>query len=270
MNPEVDLYHGTYGHIEADVLARIRRKAFGDDLGQNSWTTAEEYRRWAPWLGLGEDAHVLEVASGSGGPAIFLAGLFGGRVTGIDINAQGVATALEAARARGVGDRVAFREVDAGGALPFPDHAFDAILCVDSANHFPDRLAVLKEWRRVLKPGGRALFTDPVVITGPVTGEELAERSSIGFFVFMPPGVNERLIEQAGLALGRREDVTDNEAVIAKRWHDARAEERDALVPIEGEGRYARLQQFFAIVHRLSRERRLSRIVYLARRPESP
>jgi hypothetical protein len=55
--------------------------------------------------------------------------------------------------------------------------------------------------------------------------------------------------------------------VVSKRWHDARAEDHDALVQIEGEERYLGLQRFFSIVHRLTSERRLSRLVYLARRP---
>jgi SAM-dependent methyltransferase len=46
-------------------------------------------------------------------------------------------------------------------------------------NHFPDRVKVFQEWRRVLRPGRRAVFTDPVVITGSVTNDELALRSSI-------------------------------------------------------------------------------------------
>ena len=94
--------------------------------------------------------------------------------------------------------------------------------------------------------------------------EELAVRSSIGYFLFAPPDVNERLIEQAGFDLDRREDVTENAAAVSKRWHDARAEDRKALVQIEGEDRFAGLQQFFDIVYRLTCERRLSRFAYLA------
>jgi len=80
--------------------------------------------------------------------------------------------------------------------LFFDDDSFDAILCIDSMNHFPDRLKVFQEWRRILRPGRRAVFTDPVVITGPVTNDELALRSSIGLFLFVPIGVNEQLIER--------------------------------------------------------------------------
>jgi hypothetical protein len=68
------------------------------------------------------------------------------------------------------------------------------------------------------------LFTDPVVVTGAVSNEELAARSSIGFFVFTSPGVNERLIAEAGFALLQREDVTENAPTVSKRWLDARTE----------------------------------------------
>jgi len=265
MSRNVDLY-STYSHFEAEVLARIRQKTYGEDFGQNSWTTADEYRRWSEWLGIQPSSHVLEVASGSGGPAIFLAELCGCRVTGIDINAHGVTTAIQRAKARGLSDRVSFQEIDADVRLPFPDGVFDAIFCIDSANHFPHRLRVLKEWHRILKPEGKALWTDPVVVTGLVSNEELAERASIGYFLFAPPGVNERLIGEAGFELVRQEDVTENEAAVSKRWYDARSDDHDALVHIEGSERYLGLQQCFAMVHRLTSERRLSRFVYMAQK----
>jgi SAM-dependent methyltransferase len=265
MSTHVDLFDSTYAHFEAEVLARVRQRTFGEDFGQNSWTTAEEYRRWAGGLALSPDASVLEVASGSGGPAIFLAEQTGCRVLGLDVNALGVETARE--RARALGGRVAFEVADADEPLPLPDAAFDAVLCVDSANHFPHRLRVLREWHRVLRPGGCALFTDPVVITGLVTNEELALRSSIGLFVFAPPGVNEALIAEAGFELVGREDATENAAAVSGRWRDARAEDRAALLQIEGEERFEGLQRFFDAVHRLTRERRLSRFAYLLRKP---
>jgi cyclopropane fatty-acyl-phospholipid synthase-like methyltransferase len=266
MNPKIDLLYSTYENFETEVLARIRRKTFGEDFGQNSWTTAEEYRRWAEWLDLDERSHVLEVASGSGGPAVFLAQLSGARFTGIDINAHGVNAATHRAEAQGLSDRVSFRVVDGSAALSFSDRAFDAIVCIDAANHLADRWRVLKEWHRVLKPGGKLLFTDPVVVTGLVSNAELAVRSSIGYFLFAPAGVNEALITDAGFELEQVEDVTENAALVSQRWHAARAEDRAALVEIEGEERFDNLQAFFATVHRLTSEHRLSRIAYLARK----
>lgn len=264
---KVDLFDSTYSRFEAEVLARVREATFGEDFGQNSWTTADEYDRWTGWLDLDAGAHVLEVASGSGGPALFLAERTGCRLTGLDVNAHGVATAMQRAQVQGLADRVVFEQADADVALPYAEATFDAVICVDSANHFPHRLGVLREWYRVLKPGGRALFTDPVVVTGLVTNEELAARSAIGLFLFAPPGLNERLIREAGLDLVRMEDVTENAARVSRRWHDARAQHRDALVQMEGEERFEGLQRFFAVVHRLTSERRLSRLVYLAQKP---
>ena len=51
---------------------------------------------------------------------------------------------------------------------------------------------------RVLRAGGRLVFTDPLVVTGALTADEIAVRSSIGFFLFVPAGLDERLLDQAG------------------------------------------------------------------------
>lgn len=263
MPAQTDLY-STYAHFTEDALANIRKETFGVDIGQNSWLTVEEYDRFLSWLGLTPDDHVLEIASGSGGPALYLASTIGCRVTGIDANAAGVATASEMAARSNQHSRVRFTVADANARLPFDDSSFDAIVCIDAMNHLPDRLAVLREWNRVLRVGRRAIFTDPVVVSGAVTNEELALRSSIGLFLFVPPEVNEGLIADAGLRLVLQEDVTDNAALVAGRWFQARGRHKDELAQIEGEERFEGLQRFFATVHQLSSERRLSRIAYLA------
>ena len=79
------------------MLAAIRGETFGQDIGQNSWLTVDEYDRFIAWLQLEPGQHVLEVASGSGGPALYLARHAGCRVTGIDCNESGIATATRAA-----------------------------------------------------------------------------------------------------------------------------------------------------------------------------
>jgi SAM-dependent methyltransferase len=262
MTERVDLY-GSYRRFDDRVLDAIRKETFGVDIGQNSWLTVDEFERFLSWLELDAGQHVLEVASGSGGPALHLARTRRCRVTGIDQDEGAVATASRAAAESGVGGEVQFRVADAGAPLPFDDDAFDALLCIDAMNHLPDRLRVLREWRRVLRPGGRAVFTDPVVVTGPVTNMELALRSSIGVFVFVPTGLNERLIEEAGLRLVRQDDVTENAASISSRWHRARQAHREELIRIEGEERFEGLQRFFQAVHDLSSERRLSRFAYV-------
>jgi len=263
MSERIDLFNSTYSHFTEHVFNIIRKETFGVDIGQNSWLTVDEYDRYLPWLRLTAEHHLLEVASGAGGPALYLADKAGCRVTGIDANEQGITTASQMAVNSNQADRVRFTVADANARLPFDDNTFDAVLCIDSMNHFPNRLAVFREWHRVLRARHRAIFTDPVVITGPVTNDELAVRSSIGLFLFVPAGINERLIEEAGLRLVRQEDVSANAALIAGRWHEARQRHKDDLVHVEGEERFAGLQRFFATVHQLTAERRLSRIAYL-------
>jgi SAM-dependent methyltransferase len=266
MPERVDLY-SNYKEFTHPVLDMIRRETFGTDIGQNSWVTVDEYERFLPWLKLAPDKHILEVASGSGGPALYLARTTGCRVTGIDANENGIATASQMAANLGDAERVDFKLADATAELPFEKDSFDAVLCIDAMNHLPNRLEVLREWRRVLRIGRRALFTDSVVITGPVTNEELALRSSIGIFLFVPLGVNEALINKAGFHLIRQEDVTANAALVSGRWFQARQAHKDELLQIEGEERFMGLQKFFETVQRLTSEKRLSRILYVLEKP---
>ena len=150
--------------------------------------------------------------------------------------------------------------------LPFPASTFDAILSNDAMCHIANRLEVLRDWQRVLRPGGRMLFTDAMVLTGLVSQEELATRSSIGFYLFVPPGENKRLISAAGFSLLAVDDVTSAAEAIADRRHDARERYRVALIRREGEATFSGLQRFLKCVHHLSAERRLSRLCYLAER----
>jgi SAM-dependent methyltransferase len=264
MGGDVDLYDTHYANLAAAAQIDVRRETYDEDLGQSSWITLAEAREWFRQLQLDADSRVLEVGCGSGGITRRLAVETGASAVGVDINPHGIEAATASALREGLSSRITFQVVDAARRLPFADTSFDAIFSNDAINHLPGRAELFVDWHRVLKPGGRLLFTDPIVITGPVTSEEIRIRSSIGFYLFLPAGCNERLLELAGFVLQEMHDVTDAEASVSARWRDARARRRDALAAIEGEEGFEGLQRFLDAVCTLSRERRLSRFAYLA------
>lgn len=266
MSGNVDLYYTSYGNPDADAYREIRTETYGKDYGQTSWMTSEEFHEIPHMLALSSASNVLEIGSGAGGCALHLAGALNCRVVGLDVNAEGVRQANQSATDHRLEALVRFEKVNASQRLPFDDNAFNAAYSNDAICHLRNRPGVLGELARVLKPGGRLLFSDALVITGLVTNEELATRSSIGYYVLAVPGENERLIKEAGMELLGASDTTSNVAAISKRWYDARAARRMALVPIEGEQNFTGLQKFLLCVHTLSSEKRLSRFLYLARK----
>ncbi len=102
---------------------------------------------------------------------------------------------------------------------------------------------------------------------GMISHEEVAARSAIGYYLFSPPGENERLLRDAGFARIEVLDTTASAAEISTRWHNAREKHGEALAAIEGRVNFEGLQKFLATVEKLSRERRLLRLLYVAERP---
>jgi SAM-dependent methyltransferase len=257
-------YDVNYGNFQTSLYEEIRRDAYGEDIGQYSWLTAGEHDKFISWLGLAPGRALLDVGCGAGGPAVRIATLTGCTLTGVDVHEGAISTARSFARERGLENRADFRVVNADKQLPFPEAGFDAITCIDAINHLQDRLRVVADWARLLKRGGRLLFTNPAVVTGPVTNAEIAVRSYSGFYLFVPNGYDERIIAECGLRLVACEDRTSNMAEIAERRKNARELRRVALRPIEGDAVYENQQAFLSLVGQLARDGRLSRFVYVA------
>ena len=268
MPSKVDMFDIYFGSFSGPAFQNIRKDTYGEDIGQFCWITIDEYLGFIKLLNIEPDDYVLDVASGSGGPAIFLVRETGAFVCGIDINEKAVAIAQMQAEREALSYRLDFRQADAREGLPFDQGRFQAVVCIDSIQNIGNRLRLLRESYRILKPGGQILFTDTHLLTGIITIDEIAPRVNVNMhFDFTPPGENERLLEATGFDLEISKDATENMALISKRMHDARKRCHDELMIVEDEEEFENTQRFLLSLHVLALEKRLSRYVYVARRP---
>ena len=260
----VDHYDASYSNFATDLYATIRKEAFGEDIGQTGWLTANEQDDFISKLNVGSGDTLLDIACGSGGPTLRITAKTGCNVVGIDINEQGIATAREQAKDLGLTGQAKFEVVDGSKSLQFEEASFSGLICVDAVNHLPRREIVFSDWYRILEPGGRLVFTDPITITGPLTNEEIRIRSSIGFFLFVPNSVDERLLENAGFEVKTVEDKTENMAFMARNWLNIRNRYSSELIKMEGEESFSGQQTFFEVAANVAEERRLSRFAFHA------
>ena len=120
-------------------------------------------------IGLRPGERVLDVASGRGISAVYLARTVGCSVVGVDYSPENVTSARRAASEHGVSDQVRFLAGDAE-RLPVEDHAFDAVIVECAFCTFPDKAAAAAEFARVLRPGGGLGFVD-LLRSGPLPAE---------------------------------------------------------------------------------------------------
>ncbi|HJP29879.1 MAG TPA: class I SAM-dependent methyltransferase [Candidatus Latescibacteria bacterium] len=107
----------------------------------------------------GADRAVLEYGCGKGSAAFELA-THGARVTGIDISQVGISEAQDQGQALGLSERLSFLQMNAE-ILDFDDGSFD-LVCGSGILHHLDLARAIPEVVRVLRPGGRAVFFEPL------------------------------------------------------------------------------------------------------------
>ena len=119
----------------------------------------------AKLAGITADVSVLDVGSGVGGPARFLAATYGCPVTGVDLSEPFVDAARYLTERTGQSTQVSF-QTGSALQLPFDAGRFNVVLLQHVAMNISDRVRLYREIRRVLKSGGRFATFDVVLNTG--------------------------------------------------------------------------------------------------------
>ena len=121
-------------------------------------------RELAAAAGINGTQRILDIGAGLGGPARYLAGTFGCRVTGVDLVEDYCRVATRLAEATGLAHLVDFQQGDAL-ALPFPFGSFDVVWTQHAVMNIPDKVTLYREIHRLLRPGGTLALYD--ILAGP-------------------------------------------------------------------------------------------------------
>jgi ubiquinone/menaquinone biosynthesis C-methylase UbiE len=166
------------GHYSSGDLMQRLLKALAEDGADPARPTAQALAPYEHFHGRGLEAtvemadslqvgssdHLLDVGSGIGGPARYLAERFGCRVSGIDLTPEFCEVARQLTRALGLEERIEFHVGDAL-AMPFAEASFDGAYSMNVSMNIADKPTLYREIRRVLKPGAWLVLSE--IAQGP-------------------------------------------------------------------------------------------------------
>jgi cyclopropane fatty-acyl-phospholipid synthase-like methyltransferase len=219
-------------------------------LDQWHYHGTDAVRAAADQLGLGPSSHVLEIGSGVGGPARYLAHTTGCHVTALELQPKVHALAADLTQRCGLADRV--RHV-CGDALshPIPDASFDAIVSWLAVLHIPDRKRLYARLAPALRPGG-VCYIEDLCMRAPFAAQDLRDLHHIVFGISVT-GIQEHVddLQAAGFVDVVGTDQTADWAPYTSARLAAWQANHATYARAHGEGAYAAQELFYAVIARL-------------------
>ena len=215
--------------------------------------------------GIQSQHHVLDVCSGMGGPARYLAHRIGCRVTGLDLTRSRYDSAIRLTQLARLSRLVDFRLGDALN-MPFEDASFDVVIGQEAWCHVPDKPRLIAECARVVKPGGAIAFTD-ILRRAPLEAMELQRmQEGMPFPTLETLDGYSTLLTQSGCAVSLRDDLSEHWAqILVQRLAMYRSLEPDTVRKFGAE-HFRKWDETYAYFVGLFREGKLGGGRFVARK----
>ena len=221
---------------KSPTLRRLWREyASGVDFPEGfdhiSFVTASQLSRMARELRLSQGKTLVDLGCGMAGPSLWVARETGATLVGVDVSVVAVAQATERATTLGLSKQASFVAgtfADTG----LPSASTDGIMSEDALQYAPDKRALFGEAARVLRAGGRLVFTafevDPAAVVGlPVIGADAIDD-------YRP------MLEEAGFTIEAYEEVAGWPEPMTAAYTAVR-DAREALISEMGEPAFGAL-----------------------------
>jgi sarcosine/dimethylglycine N-methyltransferase len=267
-------FYETHPINEDEILAKLAARGVNldaltqdelKDFDQDHYGGTDAVDALAQAAALRAEHHVLDVCSGMGGPARWLAHRIGCRVTGIDFTRSRVEGAVRLTRRVALEHRVDFQQGDAT-AMPFANGAFDAALSQEAWCHIPDKGALLAECARVIKAGGVIAFTD--IVTLAPLGADAQQRLGAEMFITPPPSIDayQRLLGECSCSVEQSVDLSHAWVGILIARLEMYRSLRDTTVAKFGEARFLEYDRAYSHFVGLFVARKLGGVRVVARK----